>query len=53
MTQTKHKNSEKVDETFKTILREVETRISEKILTTMYETKTIDDESTDGYCILQ
>ena len=36
VTQTKNKNIQKEDEDFKTILRWVETRMSEKILTTMY-----------------
>ena len=53
MTQTKNKNSEKDDEAFKTILRGVETRMSEKILTTMYGATRTDDESTDGYYVLQ
>ena len=52
MTQTKNKNSEKDDEAFKTILRGVETRTSEKILTTMYGAIGIDDESTNGYYVL-
>ena len=52
MTQTKNKNSEKDDEAFKTILRGVETRTSEKILTTMYGDIRTDNESTDGYYIL-
>ena len=52
VTQTK-KNIEKDCEGFKTVLRGVETRISEKILITMYESMRTDDESTDGYYILQ
>ena len=53
VTQTKNKNSEKEDEAFKTILRRVATRMSEKILTTMYVAMRTDDDSTDGYYILQ
>ena len=52
-TQIKNKNSEKDDEVFKTILRGVETRMSEKILTAMYAVIRTDDESTDGYYVLQ
>ena len=52
-TQIKNKNSEKDDEVFKTILRGVETRMSEKILTTMYGVMRTDDENTDGYYVLQ
>ena len=48
MTKTKNKNIEKEDDTFKTILRGVETRMSENILTTMHEAMRTDDESTDG-----
>ena len=36
VTQTKNENIKKDDEEFKTILRGVETRMSKKILTTMY-----------------
>ena len=53
MTQTKNKNNEKEDEAFKTILRGVETRMSEKILTTMHWAMRTDDESTDWYYVLQ
>ena len=45
--QTKNNISEKDVEAFGTILRGVETRISEKILTTMYGVMTTDNESTD------
>ena len=48
MTKTKNKNIEKEDDAFKTILRGVETRMSEKILTTRYEALRTDDEITDG-----
>ena len=51
--QSKNNNSGKDDEAFKTILRGVETRMSEKILTTMYEAIQTDDKSTDGYYVLQ
>ena len=53
MTQTKNKNIEKDDEVFKTILTGVETKTNEKILTTMYGAIRTDDESTDGYYVLQ
>ena len=43
MTQTKNKNIEKEDEVFKIILRRVETRMSEKILTTMHGAIRIDN----------
>ena len=36
VTQTKNENIKKDDEEFKTILRGLETRMSKKILTTMY-----------------
>ena len=42
------KNSEKDDEAFKTIFRGLETRMSEKILTTMHGSTKTDDESTGG-----
>ena len=42
------KNTEKDNEVFKTIRRGLETRMSEKILTTMYGSTKTDDESTDG-----
>ena len=51
--QTKNKNCEKDDETFKIILRGLQTRMGEKILTTMYGTIRTDDERTDGYYVLQ
>ena len=47
VTQTKIKNIENDDEAFKTILRGVEIRMSEKILTTMYRSMRTDDEITD------
>ena len=53
VTQTKNKNIEKDDEVFKTILTGVETKTNEKILTTMYGAMRTDDESTDGYYVLQ
>ena len=53
VTQTKNINSEKDDEAFKIIIRGGETRMSEKLLTTMYGNIRIDDESTDGYYVLQ
>ena len=53
VTQTINKNIDKDDEAFRTILRGVETRMSEKILSTMYGAVRTDDESTDGYYILQ
>ena len=34
------------------MFRGVETRMSEKILTTMYEAIQTDDKSTDGYYVL-
>ena len=43
VTQTKNKNSEKDDEEFKTIIRGLATRMSEKILTTMHGAISIDD----------
>ena len=53
MTQTKNKNIDKENEAFKTILRDVETSISEKIITTMYGEMRTDDDNTDGYYVLQ
>ena len=53
MTQTKNENIKKDDEELKTILRGVETRMSKKILTTMYGAMRTDDERTDGYYVLQ
>ena len=53
VTQTKNKNINKENEAFRTILRGVETRMSEKILSTMYGTTKTDDESADGYYVLQ
>ena len=53
MTQTKIKNIENDDEAFKTILRGVEIRMSEKILTAIYAVIKTDDESADGYYVLQ
>ena len=47
-TTSKH-NTEKDDEAFGTILRGVETRMSEKILSIMYGAIRINDESTDEY----
>ena len=44
---TQTNNSEKNNEVFNTILRGFETRMSEKILTTMYGVMTTDNESTD------
>ena len=35
------------------MLRGVETRMSEKVLTTMYRAMRTNDESTDGYYVLQ
>ena len=35
------------------MLRGAETRMSEKVLTTMYRAMRTNDESTDGYYILQ
>ena len=51
--QTKTNNSEKDDDIFETILRRVETRMSETILITIYGTMKIDDKSTEGYYIIQ
>ena len=53
MTQTKNKNIDKEDETFRTMLRGVDTRMSEKILSTMNGAIRTDDESADGYYVLQ
>ena len=53
VTQTKIKNIENDDEAFKKILRGVEIRMSEKILTTMYGSMRTDDEGTNGYYVLQ
>ena len=53
MTQTKHKNIEKDGENFKIILRGVETRMSEKILTTMYGEMITDDKIIGGHYVLQ
>ena len=50
---TQTNNSEKNNEAFKTILRGFETRMSEKILTTMYGAMRPDDEITDGYYVVQ
>ena len=50
MTKTKNKKGEKDDETFKTILRGVETRMSAN---TMHGAMRIDAVSTDGYYVLQ
>ena len=44
---------EKVDETFETSLRGVETRMSEKIRTTMYAAMRSDNESTNRYYAVQ
>ena len=41
--QTKNKNINKDDETFKTVLRGVQTRMSDMILTTMYRAMRTDD----------
>ena len=43
VTQTKNKNINKDDEAFKTVLRGVQTRMSDKILTTMYKAMRTDD----------
>ena len=43
VTQTKNKSIDKDDETFKTVLRGVQTRMSDKILTTMYGAMRTDD----------
>ena len=51
--QSKNNNSGKDDEAFKIMFRGVETRMSEKILTTMYGVMRTDDENTDGYYVLQ
>ena len=53
MTQTKNKNIDKEDEAFRTILRGIETRMSENILSTMYGEIRTDDESADGHYVLQ
>ena len=53
MTQTKNKKIDKEDEAFRTILRGVETRMSEKILSTVYGAIRTDDESANGYYVLQ
>ena len=53
VTQTKNKNIDKEDEAFRTILRGVGKRMSEKILSTMYGAIRTDDESADGYYVLQ
>ena len=53
VTQTKNKNIDKEDEAFRTILRGVETRMNEKILSTMYGAIRTNDESADGYYVLQ
>ena len=53
VTQTKNKNIDKEDEAFRTILRGVETRMSEKILSIMYGAIRTNDESADGYYVLQ
>ena len=41
------------DKTFRTMLREIETRMSENILNTMYGAMRIDDKITDEYCVVQ
>ena len=46
-------NAEKDDKEFRTILRDVETRMSEKRLKTIYGAIRIDDESIDGYYVVQ
>ena len=43
MTQTKNKNVDKDNEAFKTVLRGVYTRMSDKILSTMYGAMRTDD----------
>ena len=53
MTQTKNNNIEKDDEVFETILRKIETRMSEKILNTMYGAIKTNEERNDGYYIIQ
>ena len=50
---TSENNTDKNDEVFGTILRGVETRMSKKILVTIFDATRIDDESTDGYYIVQ
>ena len=50
VTKTKNKKGEKDDETFKTILRGVETRMSAN---TMHGAMRIDAVSSDGYYVLQ
>ena len=52
-TKTKSKNIQQEDEAFKTILRGTGTRLSEKILTTMYRSMRTNDESTDRYYVRQ
>ena len=58
MTTTNGNNIHKDDEAFKTILKGIETRMSEKILSTMYNAMKIDDKNTitlfsgQVYCIL-
>ena len=53
MTTTNGNNIDNDDEAFKTILKGIETRMSEKILSTMYGTTRIDNKSADAYYIVQ
>ena len=53
VTQIKNKNIDKEDEAFRTILRGVKTRMSEKILSTMYGVIRTNDKSDDGYYVLR
>ena len=52
VTTSKH-DTEKDDKAFGTILRRIETRMSEKIFSTMYGAMRIDDKSTDTYFVVQ
>ena len=50
---TSKNKTERDNEVFGTILRGVETRMSEKILTIMYSAMKTDDENADGYYVIQ
>ena len=53
MTTTSRSNIDKYDEAFETILKGVETIMSEKIWKTMYDAMRIVDESNDVYYVVQ
>ena len=53
LVKTSKNNTERDNEVFGTILRGVETRMSEKILTIIYSAMKTDDKNADGYYVIQ